>query len=200
MGRWPRSLIQATTCLGNGRRVPRDPRARRVWANAVTEGKNKAHNMPANRKSPIWEFCLGMQMAVSEAAAYVAGLTTAGSEEFDHESAAKSVLKPVSKPPQGNGCRATHKVEPSWRRTKAATMRLGAKDATLKKDRTWPYLWHTSSTRVTVTAMRSRHPPTPRKMEKPSDLSGDVARRHAARDRGMVRSPVVHCVQFPHPD
>jgi len=73
-----------------------------------------------------------MQMAVIEAARNVAGLTTAGSEEFDHESTGKKRFEPVvyhlKEWVQGN-----HKVERKVDDDKGGTMRLGAYDATLKE-------------------------------------------------------------------
>ena len=81
------------------------------------------------RKIPYLGICLGMQMAVIEAARNVAGLATAGSEEFDHE-AGKKRFEPVvyhlKEWVQGN-----HKVSRKATDDKGGTMRLGAYDATL---------------------------------------------------------------------
>ncbi|MFU8882012.1 MAG: CTP synthase [Rhodobacterales bacterium] len=97
-----------------------------------TEGKIKAAEFARTRKIPYLGICLGMQMAVIEAARNVAGLTTAGSEEFDHE-AGKKRFEPVvyhlKEWVQGN-----HKVERKLGDDKGGTMRLGAYDATLSKD------------------------------------------------------------------
>lgn len=94
-----------------------------------TEGKIKAAEFARTRKIPYMGICLGMQMAVIEAARNVAGLTTAGSEEFDHE-AGKKRFEPVvyhlKEWVQGN-----HKVERKLGDDKGGTMRLGAYDATL---------------------------------------------------------------------
>ena len=94
-----------------------------------TEGKIKAAAFARSRKIPYLGICLGMQMAVIEAARNVAGLTTAGSEEFDHE-AGKKRFEPVvyhlKEWVQGN-----HKVERKVGDDKGGTMRLGAYDATL---------------------------------------------------------------------
>ena len=94
-----------------------------------TEGKIKAAEFARVRKIPYMGICLGMQMAVIEAARNVAGLTTAGSEEFDHE-AGKKRFEPVvyhlKEWVQGN-----HKVERKLGDDKGGTMRLGAYDATL---------------------------------------------------------------------
>ncbi len=60
-----------------------------VLVSVVTEGKIKAAEFARTRKVPYLGICLGMQMAVIEAARNVAGLKTAGSEEFDHESGKK---------------------------------------------------------------------------------------------------------------
>ena len=81
------------------------------------------------RNVPYLGICLGMQMAVIEAARNVAGLKTAGSEEFDHE-AGKKRFEPVvyhlKEWVQGN-----HKVERKVGDDKGGTMRLGAYDAVL---------------------------------------------------------------------
>nr|MDJ0827346.1 CTP synthase [Rhodobacter sp.] len=50
-----------------------------------TEGKIKAAEFARVHKVPYLGICLGMQMAVIEAARNLAGLPDAGSEEFDHE-------------------------------------------------------------------------------------------------------------------
>ncbi|WP_375570289.1 CTP synthase [Seohaeicola saemankumensis] len=94
-----------------------------------TEGKIKAAEFARTRKIPYLGICLGMQMAVIEAARNVAGLTTAGSEEFDHE-AGKKRFEPVvyhlKEWVQGN-----HVVERKVGDDKGGTMRLGAYDASL---------------------------------------------------------------------
>ena len=54
-----------------------------------TEGKIKAATFAREHKIPYLGICLGMQMAVIEAARNVAGLKDAGSEEFDHEAGEK---------------------------------------------------------------------------------------------------------------
>ncbi|MEP1839175.1 MULTISPECIES: CTP synthase [Alphaproteobacteria] len=95
-----------------------------------TEGKIKAAQYAREHKVPYLGICLGMQMAVIEAARNVAGLSAAGSEEFDHESAGKKRFEPVvyhlKEWVQGN-----HKVERKVGDDKGGTMRLGAYDATL---------------------------------------------------------------------
>ncbi|KIN64442.1 CTP synthase [Sulfitobacter noctilucicola] len=94
-----------------------------------TEGKIKAAQYAREHKVPYLGICLGMQMAVIEAARNVAGVKTAGSEEFDHE-AGKKRFEPVvyhlKEWVQGN-----HKVERKVGDDKGGTMRLGAYDATL---------------------------------------------------------------------
>ena len=94
-----------------------------------TEGKIKAAQYAREHKVPYLGICLGMQMAVIEAARNVAGLPAAGSEEFDHE-AGKKRFEPVvyhlKEWVQGN-----HKVERKVGDDKGGTMRLGAYDATL---------------------------------------------------------------------
>jgi CTP synthase len=95
-----------------------------------TEGKIKAAQYAREHKVPYLGICLGMQMAVIEAARNVAGVKTAGSEEFDHE-AGKKRFEPVvyhlKEWVQGN-----HMVERKVGDDKGGTMRLGAYDATLK--------------------------------------------------------------------
>ena len=96
-----------------------------------TEGKIKAAQFARERKIPYLGICLGMQMAVIEAARNVAGMASAGSEEFDHE-AGKKRFEPVvyhlKEWVQGN-----HKVERKADDDKGGTMRLGAYDASLTK-------------------------------------------------------------------
>ncbi|SLN09827.1 CTP synthase [Roseovarius gaetbuli] len=96
-----------------------------------TEGKIKAAEFARTRKIPYLGICLGMQMAVIEAARNVAGLPDAGSEEFDHE-AGKKRFEPVvyhlKEWVQGN-----EKVQRKVSDDKGGTMRLGAYDATLTK-------------------------------------------------------------------
>ncbi len=95
-----------------------------------TEGKIKAAQFAREKKIPYLGICLGMQLAVIEAARNVAGLTSAGSEEFDHE-AGKKRFEPVvyhlKEWVQGN-----HTVRRKAGDDKGGTMRLGAYDATLK--------------------------------------------------------------------
>ncbi len=94
-----------------------------------TEGKIKAAQFARERKVPYLGICLGMQMAVIEAARNVAGITTAGSEEFDHE-AGKKRFEPVvyhlKEWVQGNA-----KVQRKADDAKGGTMRLGAYHAAL---------------------------------------------------------------------
>ena len=94
-----------------------------------TEGKIKAAQFAREKKIPYLGICLGMQMAVIEAARNVAGLDKAGSEEFDHESGKKRfepVVYHLKEWVQGN-----HKVARKTDDDKGGTMRLGAYDATL---------------------------------------------------------------------
>ncbi|MEO0937278.1 MAG: CTP synthase [Pseudomonadota bacterium] len=95
-----------------------------------TEGKIRAAEFARTRGVPYLGICLGMQMAVIEAARNVAGLAKAGSEEFDHE-AGKKRFEPVvyhlKEWVQGN-----HKVQRKADDDKGGTMRLGAYDAILE--------------------------------------------------------------------
>ncbi|MFY0692028.1 MAG: CTP synthase [Paracoccaceae bacterium] len=94
-----------------------------------TEGKIKAAQFARERGIPYLGICLGMQMAVIEAARNKAGLTDAGSEEFDHEAGKKRftpVVYHLKEWVQGN-----HKVKRKETDDKGGTMRLGAYDASL---------------------------------------------------------------------
>jgi CTP synthase len=100
-----------------------------------TEGKIKAAQFAREKGIPYLGICLGMQMAVIEAARNLAGLPDAGSEEFDHEaekSGAKKRFTPVvyhlKEWVQGN-----HMVARKPGDDKGGTMRLGAYTAQLKK-------------------------------------------------------------------
>ena len=94
-----------------------------------TEGKIRAAEFARTHRTPYLGICLGMQMAVIEAARNVAGVATAGSEEFDHE-AGKKRFEPVvyhlKEWVQGN-----HVVARKTDDDKGGTMRLGAYSASL---------------------------------------------------------------------
>ena len=82
------------------------------------------------KKIPYLGICLGMQMAVIEAARNLAGVADAGSEEFDHEKGAKRftpVVYHLKEWVQGN-----HMVTRKTSDAKGGTMRLGAYTALLK--------------------------------------------------------------------
>ncbi|HRK43937.1 MAG TPA: CTP synthase [Gemmobacter sp.] len=94
-----------------------------------TEGKIKAARYAREKNIPYLGICLGMQMAVIEAARNLAGLSDAGSEEFDHEAGAKRftpVVYHLKEWVQGN-----HVVARKVGDDKGGTMRLGAYDAAL---------------------------------------------------------------------
>jgi CTP synthase len=96
-----------------------------------TEGKIKAAQFARTRLVPYLGICLGMQMAVIEAARNLADLSDAGSEEFDHESGKKRftpVVYHLKEWVQGNA-----KVQRKLTDAKGGTMRLGAYDAVLKQ-------------------------------------------------------------------
>ena len=96
-----------------------------------TEGKIKAAQFAREKGVPYLGICLGMQMAVIEAARNVAGLTTAGSEEFDHEAGIKRfepVVYHLKEWVQGNQTVARKASD-----AKGGTMRLGAYNATLRE-------------------------------------------------------------------
>jgi len=94
-----------------------------------TEGKIKAAQFAREKGVPYLGICLGMQMAVIEAARNLAGVTRAGSEEFDVESGAKRfepVVYHLKEWVQGN-----HMVARKLDDDKGGTMRLGAYTANL---------------------------------------------------------------------
>ncbi|MFT5062551.1 MAG: CTP synthase [Sulfitobacter sp.] len=94
-----------------------------------TEGKIKAAEFARTRNIPYLGICLGMQMAVIEAARNLANMGDAGSEEFDHEAGKKRftpVVYHLKEWVQGN-----HKIERKLSDDKGGTMRLGAYDAVL---------------------------------------------------------------------
>ena len=94
-----------------------------------TEGKIRAAEFAREKKIPYLGICLGMQMAVIEAARNIAGIKGAGSEEFDHE-AGKKRFEPVvyhlKEWVQGN-----QTVQRKVADDKGGTMRLGAYTANL---------------------------------------------------------------------
>ena len=94
-----------------------------------TEGKIKAAQYAREKNIPYLGICLGMQMAVIEAARNLAGVTDAGSEEFDHESGERRftpVVYHLKEWVQGN-----HLVARKVGDDKGGTMRLGAYTANL---------------------------------------------------------------------
>ena len=97
-----------------------------------TEGKIMAAKFAREHKIPYLGICLGMQTAVIESARNMAGISNAGSEEFDHE-AGKRRFEPIiyhlKEWIQGN-----HKVSRRVEDDKGGTMRLGAYSAVLAED------------------------------------------------------------------
>lgn len=96
-----------------------------------TEGKIKAAQFAREHNIPYLGICLGMQMAVIEAARNLAGMTDAGSEEFDHEAGKKRftpVVYHLKEWVEGNRTVARAVTD-----DKGGTMRLGAYNATLKE-------------------------------------------------------------------
>ena len=94
-----------------------------------TEGMIRAAQFAREKKVPYLGICLGMQMAVIETARNLAGLTNAGSEEFDHETGEKRftpVVYHLKEWVQGN-----HVVARKLSDAKGGTMRLGAYTALL---------------------------------------------------------------------
>jgi len=98
-----------------------------------TEGMIRAAQFARERGVPYLGICLGMQMAVIEAARNLAGIADAGSEEFDHEATAKGgkrrftpVVYHLKEWVQGNYT-VTRRADDA----KGGTMRLGAYSANL---------------------------------------------------------------------
>ena len=96
-----------------------------------TEGKIKAAQFARERKIPYFGICLGMQMAVIEAARNLAKVLDAGSEEFDHEAGGKRftpVVYHLKEWVEGN-----RTIQRDADDDKGGTMRLGAYNATLSE-------------------------------------------------------------------
>jgi CTP synthase len=96
-----------------------------------TEGKIRAAQFARERKVPYLGICLGMQMAVIEAARDLIGLENAGSEEFDHEAGVRRfepVVYHLKEWVEGN-----RTIKRGIEDHKGGTMRLGAYDAILKE-------------------------------------------------------------------
>ena len=95
-----------------------------------TEGMVAAAKYAREKGVPYLGICLGMQMAVVEAARNLAGIPDAGSEEFDHEAGVSRftpVVYHLKEWVQGN-----HRIERKPGDDKGGTMRLGAYTAILK--------------------------------------------------------------------
>ena len=94
-----------------------------------SEGKIKAATFAREHQIPYLGICLGMQVAVIEAARNILGLTEAGSEEFDSQVDNKHfepVVYHLKEWVQGN-----HKVSRRIEDDKGGTMRLGSYNAKL---------------------------------------------------------------------
>ncbi|PZX19706.1 CTP synthase [Palleronia aestuarii] len=94
-----------------------------------TEGKIKAVEFARTREIPYLGICLGMQMAVIETARNLAGLKTAGSQEFDHE-AGEARYEPVIFH-LSEWIKDNEKIARDVLDNKGGTMRLGTYTATL---------------------------------------------------------------------
>lgn len=97
-----------------------------------TEGMIKAVQFAREHKIPYFGICLGMQMAVIEAARNLANIKDAGSEEFDHEAGEKRftpVIYHLKEWVEGN-----RTVKRAVTDDKGGTMRLGAYNATLTEE------------------------------------------------------------------
>jgi len=96
-----------------------------------TEGKIKAAQYAREHDIPYLGICLGMQMAVIEAARNLAGIKDAGSEEFDHEAGKKRftpIVYHLKEWVEGN-----RTIQRDAGDDKGGTMRLGAYNATLSQ-------------------------------------------------------------------
>ncbi len=91
-----------------------------------TEGKIKAVNFARTHDVPYFGICLGMQMAVIEAARNMAGLKDASSSEFGDEG--ENIVGLMTEWTKGN-----ERIERTKDTDLGGTMRLGAYAATLKK-------------------------------------------------------------------
>ncbi|NOX72126.1 MAG: CTP synthase [Alphaproteobacteria bacterium] len=94
-----------------------------------TEGMINAANYARTHDVPYFGICLGMQMAVTEAARNLAGIKDAGSEEFDHEAGGKRftpIVYHLKEWVEGN-----RTIQRATGDDKGGTMRLGAYNAVL---------------------------------------------------------------------
>ena len=94
-----------------------------------TEGMIRAAQFARERKVPYLGICLGMQMAVIEAARNLADVPDAGSEEFDYEAGARRfepVVYHLKEWVEGN-----RTIKRDISDAKGGTMRLGAYNAVL---------------------------------------------------------------------
>ena len=94
-----------------------------------SEGKIKAAEFARTHKVPYLGICLGMQMAVIEAARNLAGIADAGSEEFDHETDSRRFTPVVYHLKEW--VQDSHTVARKVSDDKGGTMRLGAYTAKL---------------------------------------------------------------------
>ncbi len=135
-----------------------------------TEGKIKAAQFAREKGVPYLGICLGMQMAVIEAARNLVGVTNAGSEEFDHEAGEKRftpVVYHLKEWVQGN-----HTVRRKADDDKGGTMRLGAYTAMLKEGSKVAQVYHTATIEE-----RHRH-----------RYEVDIQYRKQLEDRGLIFS------------
>jgi len=94
-----------------------------------TEGKIKAAEFARTHKVPYLGICLGMQMAVVEAARNLGGMINAGSEEFDNGTGERDITPVVYHLKEW--IRGTERIERGITDMKGGTMRLGAYRARL---------------------------------------------------------------------
>jgi CTP synthase len=123
-------------------------------ANVAPRARSRPREFARERGIPYLGICLGMQMAVIEAARNLAGLADAGSEEFDHEAGAKRftpVVYHLKEWVQGNAT-VTRRPDDA----KGGTMRLGAYNAVLAPGSRVAEIYGTTEIEnATATATRS---------------------------------------------
>ncbi|MEM9270888.1 MAG: gamma-glutamyl-gamma-aminobutyrate hydrolase family protein, partial [Pseudomonadota bacterium] len=142
-------------------------------------GKIKAAQFARERGVPYLGICLGMQMAVVEAARNLLGLENAGSEEFDHEAGAKRfepVVYHLKEWVEGN-----RTVKRAVTDDKGGTMRLGAYRAQLNKGSQVGEIYGASEI-----SERHRH-----------RYEVDISYRNGFADKGVVFSGVSPDGQLP---
>ncbi|MEE2774832.1 MAG: CTP synthase [Pseudomonadota bacterium] len=94
-----------------------------------TEGKIRAAGFARTRNIPYFGICLGMQMAIIEAARNLLGLSSAGSEEFQYETKTKDLIPVIYHLKQWT--KGNNKIKRKPSDDKGGSMRLGEYPANL---------------------------------------------------------------------